>query len=164
MESRKPEVKAPTPEVEPALLSGGQGAGAAGSPAAGGAPTRVCKEFEYRRNLRMPGRTQYYLIDTGEWEIVKPTRAERSKTRAHGKDVYCLSKEVWSRVVVVCLRRSNSGKLEFWAGSDSETLRNTVAREIEELLAMCGEFEEMEETVKKYVEAKRLASIVGRGG
>ena len=55
MESRKPEVKAPTPEVEPAPLSGGQGAGAAGSPAAGGAPTvrvnsvRLVRRLGYRK-------------------------------------------------------------------------------------------------------------------
>jgi hypothetical protein len=164
MESQKPEVKTPTPEVEALPVERGAGEGAEGRPSAGGAPTVRCVEYDYRHTLKTGARTQYYLIDTREWKILEPTRRERSRTGAHGEDVYCLSEEVWSRVVVIGLERSNSGKLKYWAGSDNPQLRDTVAKEIEELLALCGEFWEMEETVEKYVEAKRLASSFGRGG
>jgi hypothetical protein len=164
MESQKPEFKTPSPEVEPAPRAGGLGAGAEGRPSAGGAPTVRCVEYEYRSNIKMPGRTLYVLIDTSKWEIVRPTRKERSKTGAHGKDVYCLDEATWSRVVVVALKRSNSGKLEYWAGSDNPQLRDTVAKEIEELLATCGGFEDMEETVRQYVKARYLASTFERGG
>ena len=122
---------------------------------AGGAPKVKCVEYSYRRNLSMPGRTQYIVIDTSNWEIVKPTHRERSKTRAHGNDVYCLPEEFWNRVVVVRLKRSNSGKISFWAGSENPELRN-YAREIEELLALCSDFEDMVETVEKYVDVKHL--------
>jgi hypothetical protein len=164
MESQKPEFKTPSPEVEALPVERGAGEGAEGRPSAGGAPKVKCEEFEYRSNIRTPGRTLYVLIDTSKWEIVRPTRKERSKTGAHGKDVYCLSEEMWSRVVVVRLARSNSGKLKYWAGSDNPQLRDTVAKELEEVLRTASSFEDMVETVEKYVEAKYLASIFGQGG
>jgi hypothetical protein len=145
--------------VEPAPLSGGQGAGAAGSPAAGGAPTaRVkCETYYYRRNIGMPGRTLYILIDTGTWQVLEPTRKERSKTGAHGEDVYCLSEEVWNRVVVVALERSNSGKLSYEVIAPPGLEK--YARELEELLQAASSFWEMEETVEMWVKGHRLAGV-----
>jgi hypothetical protein len=96
------------------------------------------------------------VIRTDTWEIVEPTRVERSRTKAHGKDVYCLPKEVWDKTITVLLERSNSGKLHY------EVLIPHVAfekykLELEALLALAGDFEEMENTVELYVKAKRLA-------
>ena len=159
-------VKAETPEVKPAPRAGGLGAGAAGSPAAGGAPTRKeCREFEYRWNLRAPGRTSHILVDTREWKILEPVRRERSRTGTHGKDVYCLSEEEWNRVVVIGLERSNSGKLYYKVSVDKRGEHEKYALELVELLATCGDFEDMEETIRTWVEAKHLVSTTfGRGG
>ena len=116
---------------------------------------KECRKFEYRRNIRMPGRTQYILVDPQNWEILEPVRRERSKSMAHGEDIYCLSEEVWKRVMIVKLKMSNSGRLSYWAGSDNPELEEHV-RELEELLALCSDFEDMVETVEKYVSVKRL--------
>ena len=154
-----PPVQGRSPGVEPAPLSGGQGAGAGVGTPAGGAPTKVrCEKYYYRKNINMPGRTKYYLIDAGEWKILRPTRTERSRTKAHGDDVYCLPEEEWKRVVVVELERSNSGKLSYEVIAPPGLEK--YARELEEILATCGDFREMEETVERYVEARRLS----RGG
>ena len=116
------------------------------------APSIVCKEFEYRRNIKFPGRTQYVLIDTETFEVLEPTRVERSRTGAHGADTYCLEQQRWSGVAVVALYRSNSGKLSYRVEAPEH-----IKRELEELLMLASDFEDMVDTVHKYVYAKRLA-------
>jgi hypothetical protein len=159
MASQKPEVPTPTPTSEALPVERGAGEGAAGGPAAGGAPTAkvVCREYSYRYNIKAPGRTKHYLIDATTWEVLRPTRTERSKTGAHGEDVYCLSEEVWGRVVVVALERSNSGKLRYKVIAPPGLEK--YKEELEELLAKCGSFWEMEETIEMWAEAHHL----GRG-
>ena len=115
---------------------------------------KECRKFEYRRNIRMPGRTQYILVDPQNWEILEPVRRESSKTGAHGEDIYCLDEATWSRVLVVRLARSNSGKLRYEVSSPPGL--EEYASEIEEMLMLCSDFEDMVEIVEKYVSVKRL--------
>jgi len=114
-------------------------------------PSIVCKEFEYRRNIKFPGRTQYVLIDTATWEILTPVRRERSRTKAHGADIYCLPPEKWNEIVIVGLYRSNSGKLSYRVEAPEQ-----MKQDLQELLALASDFEDMVDIVHKYVQAKRL--------
>jgi len=121
-------------------------------------PAPKCQKFGYRYTSRTGARTQYYLIDADTWVVLEPTRRESSKAGARGSDVYCLSEDKWNRVIVVKLERSNSGKLSYEVIAPPGLEK--YARELEEILATCGDFREMEETVERYVEARRLS----RGG
>jgi len=115
------------------------------------APSILCRKFEYRNNIKFPGRTEHILVDTATWEILKPTRIERSRTRAHGADIYCLEQQRWSRVAVIALYRSNTGKLRWYIEAPEQ-----IKRDLEELLMLASDFEDMVDTVHKYVQAKRL--------
>jgi len=153
VESRNPTQKG-VPEVEPAPSERGLGAGAEGLPSAGGAPTKVvCKEFYYRRNINTMGRTQYYIIDPQKWEILKPTRTVRSKSGAHGEDIYCFSEEVWNRVIIIKLERSNSGKLRYEVSSPQEYWWNKIM--LESVLMLAEDFHGMEEEIREYVKLQR---------
>ena len=149
------QVKNEAPDQKPSPTSGGLGAGVAGSPAAGGAPTRkervICREYAYRYTIKTGARTQFILVDPATWTILKPSRLERSRTGAHGWDIYCLPEKLWSRIIVVELKRSNSGKLRYKVMGLEE-----YASEIKEMLMLCSDFSEMKETVEKYVSVKRL--------
>jgi len=145
----------PSPEVKPAPTARGQGTGAGAQALAGGAPRVKCVEFEYRYTLRTGARTRHYVIDAESWKILKPVRRERSKSRAHGEDIYCLDEEVWRRTLIVVLKRSNSGRLYHRVYVDNPEIEE-YARELEMMLMLCSDFEEMEETVKKFVDVKRL--------
>jgi hypothetical protein len=113
----------------------------------------MCRDYVYRHNIKMPGRTQYIVIRADIWEIVKPTRMERSRTGAHGKDVYCLEKSVWDKVIVVLLERTNSGKLSYEVSAPQEYWWDKV--KLESVLMLAEDFYEMEEEVRKYVELQR---------
>jgi len=140
--------------------AGGPGAGAGAGALAFEAPRVKCEEFYYRRNINAPGRTQYIVIDTSNWEILEPTRRERSRSKAHGVDIYCLDEETWGRVIVVKLERSNSGKLRYNITTYSEkVIRYAVDLEI--FLARSKDFEHMKEIVSKYVEIQRLLNVSG---
>jgi hypothetical protein len=145
------------PKGEALPERGGPGEGAGAAALALEAPTKVvCKDLAYRSNIKTAGRTQYYVIRADTWEILRPTRVERSRTKAHGRDIYCLPKEVWDKTITVLLERSNSGKLHY------EVLIPHVAfekykLELEALLALAGDFEDMEEIVKKYTAMRKLA-------
>jgi hypothetical protein len=67
-----------------------------------------CREFEYRQTIRTGATTLYILVLDGE--ILRPARRRRSRSGAHGEDVYCLEPQKWSRVWVVGLYQSNSGR------------------------------------------------------
>jgi hypothetical protein len=85
-----------------------------------------CREFEYRQTIRTRATTLYILVLDGE--ILRPARRRRSRSGAHGEDVYCLTEEQWRRVWVVGLYQSNSGRrhAEF-----SENIPEEVRRVIE---------------------------------
>ena len=135
--------------------AGGPGAGAAGSPVALEVPRVKCEELYYRHNIKAAGRTRYIVIDTGRWEILKPTRVERSRTGAHGVDIYCLEESAWDMTMVVRLERSNSGKLRYGVEiPHAEYERYRL--ELEALLALATSFSEMEETIAKYVSMRRI--------
>jgi hypothetical protein len=148
-----------TPEVEPAPSERGLGAGAAGSPAAGEAPTVRCVEYDYRYTIKTGARTKYYVIRADTWEIVEPTRKERSRNGAHGKDVYCMEPEKWRNIIVVALERSNSGKLHYEVYTENRELEKYV-RELEYLLSRRRGFWDMEVTVESWVEIHRGAATV----
>ena len=149
------------PQEETLPVERGAGEGAGAELPAGGAPTKVvCKDYAYRRNIWTAGRTQYIVIDTNSWEILEPTRRERSRSKAHGVDIYCLDEETWGRVIVVKLERSNSGKLRYNITTYSEkVIRYAVDLEI--FLARSKDFEHMKEIVSKYVEIQRLLNVSG---
>ncbi|MCC6014100.1 MAG: hypothetical protein LM564_00155 [Desulfurococcaceae archaeon] len=147
------------PEREARPERGGPGAGAGATAPAFEAPIVKCEEYEYRYNIKMPGRTLYILIDTSKWEIVRPTRKERSKTGAHGKDVYCMEPEKWRNIIVVALERSNSGKLHYEVYTENPELEKYV-RELEYLLSRRRGFWDMEVTVESWVEIHRGAATV----
>ena len=114
-------------------------------------PSKICRKFEYRNNIKFPGRTEHILVDTATWEILEPTRVERSKSKAHGTDIYCLPQEKWNEIAVIALYRSNSGKLRWYIEAPEQ-----IKRDLEELLMLASDFEDMVDTVHKYVQAKRL--------
>jgi hypothetical protein len=146
--------------VEPSPTTRGLGEGAAGGPAAGGAPTK-CVELYYRRNIKMPGRTQYYVIRVDTWEIVEPTRVERSRTKAHGRDIYCLPKEVWDKTITVLLEQSNSGKLHFEVLIPHAEFEK-YKQELEYILARRRGFWDMEVAVEAWVGLRRRVAQVLR--
>ena len=117
--------------------------------------TTKCAEFSFRHTLKTSARTQYIVIDAEKWEILKPTRKERSRTGAHGKDVYCLTPEEWNKTITVVLVRSNSGKLYFDVAiprAEYEKYRN----EILDLLSASADLEEMIDLVQTYVRARKM--------
>jgi hypothetical protein len=112
-------------------------------------------EFSFRYTLKTSARTQYIVIDAEKWEILKPTRKERSRTGAHGRDVYCLTPEEWNKTITVVLVRSNSGKLYFDVAiprAEYEKYRN----EILDLLSASADLEEMVQTIDLYVRARKM--------
>jgi hypothetical protein len=147
--------------VEPAPSERGLGAGAPAEAGAGGAPTaRVkCESYYYRNTIKTGAKTRYYLVDVDAWEVLKPSRRERSKTGAHGEDIYCLEPEKWRNIIVVALKRSNSGKLsyEVIAPPGLEKYKGGL----EELLRTASSFSEMEEAVETWVKAHYLARVFG---
>jgi len=68
--------------------------------------TRVLRET-YRRNLKYPGLTISIVVDEETLQLVEPIEKIRSKSGAHGEDVYVISRPV----LVLRYSRSNSGKV-----------------------------------------------------
>jgi len=152
-----PAGEVPKEKVLPVERGAGEGAGA--TALALEAPTK-CVELYYRNTIKTGARTQYYVIDVERWEILEPTRRERSRTKAHGKDIYCLPKEVWDKTITVLLERSNSGKLHYEVlipHAEFEKYR----QELEYLLSRRRGFWDMEATVEAWVEIRRrLAQVL----
>jgi len=149
-----PEGRAPEEGALPER--GGPGEGAAGSPVASEAPKVKCVEYDYRHTIKTGARTKYYVIRTDTWEILEPTRKERSRRGAHGKDVYCMEPEKWRNIIVVALERSNSGKLHYEVYTENPELEKYVC-ELEYLLSRRRGFWDMEVTVESWVEIHRRA-------
>ncbi|MEM4815840.1 MAG: hypothetical protein QXR23_08900 [Ignisphaera sp.] len=64
---------------------------------------------DYRNNIKMPGRTLSIVVnDRGE--KLEPVRRIRSRTGAHGEDIYV----IYEPVYILRYNRSNSGKVR-WA-------------------------------------------------
>jgi hypothetical protein len=70
--------------------------------------TKICRRYYYRNNIKMPGPTETVIILDGR--VLRPNKIYRSRSGAHGEDVYCLSEEQWQRVWIVTFEQSNSGK------------------------------------------------------
>jgi hypothetical protein len=69
---------------------------------------KICRQYYYRNNIKTPGLTETIIILGGR--VLKPNKTYRSRSGAHGEDIYCLSQEQWQRVWVVTFEQSNSGK------------------------------------------------------
>jgi hypothetical protein len=78
-----------------------------------------------------------------KFEVLQPIREERSRTKAHGEDVYCYDE---SSTVIVMLERSNSGKLRYEVHTPPGY--GYVTSLIDTLLADARDFEDMVERVK----------------
>jgi purine nucleoside permease len=114
-------------------------------------------EFGFRYTLKTGARTQYVVIDAEKWRILKPLRRERSRTGAHGKDIYCLTPEEWNKTITVLLTRSNSGKLYYDVvvpRAEYEKYRN----ELLALLDLAGDIEEMIWVIRKCVSMRKAVS------
>jgi len=70
--------------------------------------TKICKRYYYRNCIKTPGFTETIVILDGK--VLRPSSIRRSKTGAHGEDIYCLSQEEWQRAWVIVFEQSNSGK------------------------------------------------------
>jgi len=71
---------------------------------------KICRNFSYRRTLKTGALTLTIVYDPVEKKIVMPSRKVRSRSGAHGEDIYCLDKDQWNRVYIITLYQSNSGK------------------------------------------------------
>ena len=60
----------------------------------------------YRRNLKYPGLSISIVIDANTGERIMPVEEIRSRTGAHGEDIY----DIVTPVYILRYRRSNSGK------------------------------------------------------
>lgn len=63
----------------------------------------------YRRNINAPGLSLSIVVDDKTFERLKPVEEIRSRTRAHGEDIYILNGSAY----VLRYRRSNSGKIKW---------------------------------------------------
>jgi len=71
---------------------------------------KICRNFSYRRTLKTGALTLTIVYDPVEKKILEPSRKNRSRSGAHGDDIYCLDKDLWNRVYIITLYQSNSGK------------------------------------------------------
>lgn len=74
--------------------------------------TRVLREA-YRRNLKHPGLTVSIVVDEETLQQLEPVEKVRSKTGAHGEDIYIIDRPV----LVLRYSKSNSGKVR-WSVSE----------------------------------------------
>jgi hypothetical protein len=109
----------------------------------------VCREFVYRNNIKGRGKTEYILFDTVVYQIVRPSRIERSRTGAHGFDIYCLPEETWKDIAVVRVEESTSGKLSF------DIQSSVPLEDLRELLSSTSSFNEMIQRIHTYLHLKR---------
>jgi hypothetical protein len=71
---------------------------------------KICRNFSYRKTLKTGAITLTIVYDPETKKILTPDRKNRSRSGAHGDDIYCLDKDQWNRVYVITLYQSNSGK------------------------------------------------------
>jgi len=116
-----------------------------------------CIEFPYRRNIKTSGRTESVVIDVEKLVILKPSRQVRSRTYSHGYDVYCLPEDLWGRVVVVILERSNSGKISHHiiTYGDDQKIRE-LKEQLDDVLSTSKDFDEMVGNIVMLVRANKL--------
>jgi len=69
---------------------------------------KICKQFSYRNCIKTAGFTEAVILLNGR--VLKPSSVRRSKTGAHGEDIYCLFQEEWDRTWIIMFEMSNSGK------------------------------------------------------
>ncbi|MEM4060264.1 MAG: hypothetical protein QXK11_07115 [Pyrobaculum sp.] len=65
----------------------------------------------YRKNIKYPGETVSFVIEADGARILKPVEKKRSKTGAHGYDIYTVERPVY----VITYEKSNSGRVSWSA-------------------------------------------------
>ncbi|MEM1699712.1 MAG: hypothetical protein QXD83_07535 [Sulfolobales archaeon] len=65
----------------------------------------------YRKNIKYPGGTVSFVIEADGARILKPVEKKRSRTGAHGYDIYTVDKPVY----VIIYEKSNSGRVTWYA-------------------------------------------------
>jgi hypothetical protein len=85
-----------------------------------------CRSFPYRYTLKTGALTLTIVIN--ESGVVRPARVHRSRSGAHGEDVYCLDN--WNDVWTIYLNQSNSGRRSI---SFSDNVPDSVKRIAEQL-------------------------------
>jgi len=88
---------------------------------------KICRNFSYRRTLKTGALTLTIVYDPIEKKILTPDRRSRSRSGAHGDDIYCLSKDQWEKVYVITLYQSNSGKRDI---SFSENVPTSIMEKL----------------------------------
>jgi len=111
----------------------------------------------YRRTIKTGALTDSIAVCLHCGEIVRPKFSYRSRTHAHGEDVYIH----YHPLELVLLEISNSGKRKI---SVSEGLK-----EIEEILRQVwiyegGEVSDVENTIKAYLRALKVKNLCGGEG
>jgi hypothetical protein len=111
--------------------------------------TTICRFFPFRRNVRGWGRTEYIVFSTVTYEQIRPVKIQRSKTGAHGFDIYCLSESEWKNTAIIRLEVSNTGKLSY-------SIQSPVRlSDLEEQLMRASSFNHMKNIISNYLASKR---------
>ena len=69
---------------------------------------KICKQYYYRNCIKYSGLTKTIIVL--DERVLRPSKVYRSKTGAHGEDIYCLSEAEWQRAWIVTFEQSNSGR------------------------------------------------------
>ena len=88
--------------------------------------TKICKRYYYRNCIKTPGFTETIVILDGK--VLKPSSVRRSRTGAHGEDIYCLSEEEWNRTWVIVFEQSNSGRPYVTTFNVPEPIKELIER------------------------------------
>ncbi|MEM2499968.1 MAG: hypothetical protein QXU30_07465 [Sulfolobales archaeon] len=65
----------------------------------------------YRKNIKYPGETVSFVIEADTAMLLKPVEKKRSRSGAHGYDIYAVDKPVY----VITYEKSNSGRVSWSA-------------------------------------------------
>ena len=69
---------------------------------------RICREFYFRSCIKYDGYDQTFVIVNGD--LLRPSHSRRSKSGAHGEDVYCIEEDSWRKAWILSLGKTNSGR------------------------------------------------------
>jgi len=109
---------------------------------------KICKKFYYRNNIKTPAFTETVVLVDGM--MLKPSKMYRSRTGAHGEDIYCLSEEEWSKAWILIFEQSNSGKPYITVINVPEPIKELIERSwlyenatIKEIVRVVAKFQKM---------------------
>ena len=120
---------------------------------------KICKRFGYRKTLKTGALTKTIVIDPINVRIIEPTYTERSKTGAHGWDLYCLDEETWKRVWIITVEVSNSGKRYI---SFENIKDESIKRELERIWLAGAGLETLIDVALKCAEIHKTANEIAQ--